>query len=178
MPLPEPDPGSRTTIEYTCKPSIQVRPEFNHSTRSKPVRQELVGSAIASTTGFGFDVAIDQPTSVLGYTGYSMGSIFDDFSDPFNPNNVSGLYFGPGNAGEDIELATLRFEALGVGTGTIDTSGLFDGMFYGLFYMFGDEDLLGSLDVSVNAAPVPEPGTFILLLTGLAGVVGMKKRRR
>lgn len=141
---------------------------------------------LADLTGFGFDIRLDQTTSVLGYTGYTMGPDFLDAPDPFNPDFVGGLYIGFGNAGQSVELATLSFQALQAGTGTIDIFGMFDDMFYGLFYSvgyddiiggLGDESIQGNVDVTVNAAPVPEPSTIILMLTGLAGVVGFKKRR-
>jgi len=45
---------------------------------------------------------------------------------------------------------------------------------------YGDADfqdvLLPSSDVSINVVPVPEPGTFALMVCGLTGLLVMRRR--
>jgi hypothetical protein len=143
--------------------------------------------ALGDLTSFGFDVGPFCSSPVLSYTGYRIADEFWDVSDTVsNPANVSGLYTGPfedpnqpgtfvGNSGTDAALATLFFDTSSIGNETIEISGIYDGLFSGLFYELGGDSISASLDISV--APVPEPGTFVLLFTGLAGVLGIKKKR-
>lgn len=125
---------------------------------------------------FGFDVAINDG-SYFSYDSYVIESGFDD--DSFGLNNVAGSTF-PGISNDNVLLATLSFTAIAEGTDTLTALGLYDGGFSGLYY----EDLGGPVGFDINASlditvePVPEPGTMILVATGLIGLAGFSKRFR
>lgn len=107
---------------------------------------------------FGFDVSFDIG-SIFSYDGYTIESGFDDLSDPLNPNNVTGDVF-PGISGDDVLLVTLSFSTLARGSDTINVIGLYDGMFYGLFYELPSIELEGydinaSLDITVGTDIIP-----------------------
>jgi len=125
--------------------------------------------------GFGFDVA--APGAVAAYLGHTVSALFDDFSDPIDPNNVTGLAF-PGVADDEVLLAALSFSAIAAGTDTLSVLGLFDGLFFGLFYDTSGIDINASADITVRAAAVPEPGSVFLLSTGLFALLVLKRRER
>jgi hypothetical protein len=123
---------------------------------------------------FGFDV---KPTGgSISYLGYTIASGFTDFSDPFNPANVSGAAF-PGVSDDDVLLATLAFNADAAGSDVVSIEGLFDGLFYGLIYEITGEDILAAADINVSeTVAMPEPYTLALMGIGLAGI-GCARRK-
>ncbi len=143
-------------------------------------------------TSFGFDVD-DSADTVLSYAGYSLDFDYMDVSDPFTPSNVSGasLTYPTGNA----LLSTLSFTANEAGIGEFSLFGLYDGLFYGLFYFdpladffdpfadpFPGADIFLTQEITVNAVdtgtnPVPEPSTIILFSSGLIGLVWYRRKR-
>jgi hypothetical protein len=127
---------------------------------------------------FGFDLDYDD-TAFLS-TGATVADPFMDDSARFPDTDVAGsidfLDIGPG--GNDILLATLGFTALEAGDYSLGiVSDLFDLNEGLLTFWEGQFDLTSSIDVTVAAASVPEPGTVVLMLVGLGGL-GLLKRRR
>ena len=121
---------------------------------------------------FGFDV-FDGSGTTFAYNSYTVDPGFMDTS--FGINNVSGMAF-TGIPENDVLITTLHFTALAVGSDTLSTIGLYDGAFSGLFYEIDGHDIVAELDIDVN--PIPEPGTMLLLGSGLIGLAGYRKRLR
>lgn len=128
---------------------------------------------------FGFDVGFDDGT-VFDYVGYELGSGFDALI--IADNRVTADIF-PGIVQDDVLLATLSFSTLSLGTDTLNITGLYDGMFSGLYYELPDwnpagYDIKASLSLKVADVPVPEPATFVLFASGLIGCAGISRKSR
>ena len=133
---------------------------------------------------FGFDV--DTTDSGLdgdnvSYVGATIASGFDDES---NFTNVAGSAF-PGITEDDVLLATLLFTADSAGTETISLSGIYDGIFSGLYYELPNWEIRGydinasiTIEVADSSQPVPAPGTLVLFGAGLVALGAVKKYKK
>ncbi len=120
---------------------------------------------------FGFDL---QPLSpILSLTSFAVGPSFFDAS--FGPNNFAGLAF-PAIMDSNIQLVTLTFEALSVGSAVVDILGIFDGAFYGAFLENSGYDISASTDIEIGQQIVTTPVPSMLLLL-LGGLVFLRKKR-
>ena len=125
---------------------------------------------------FGFD--LNYGMTAFAFNGATMGSLFFDDSFQFPATDVAGSTF-PGLSGNDILLASLSFTALTTGTFDLGIASNSSDLNEGLTTLLGPKiDITQSLDIEVSAAPVPEPSTFLLLGSGLAGLAFYRRKRK
>jgi hypothetical protein len=141
----------------------------------------LDGNGIDATLlSFGFDV---DPSTILNHITYNSSTIGSGFDTDISSGNYVGGSAFLGITDNNVLLATLSFKALSEGTDTLAIKGLFDGTFYGLYYLDDagkeyDFDINASTDITVKPAGIPEPATMLLLGCGLAGLGVLRKSFR
>ena len=146
--------------------------------------------------GFGFDLSFDQGSTYISNPGDS-GSYptFDSFTgnsnlfyyEPFfdDGDTISGwrTFLEPDVSGLGIKLGTFSFtaNALGIETITLGADSLGQTGAEGLVRGFSATNPGGAFMPNIPtaiAAPVPEPGTILLVATGLIGLAGFRKKLR
>jgi len=126
---------------------------------------------------FGFDIF--DPSSAFTFYGADFSSsYFVDDSSRFPNTEVAGSVFpGLTDAFGPILLTRLSFTAEMEGVHSLGIVSNRSDPNQGLFTCFDTIDLFKSVDVNVVAAPVPEPGTMVLMLMGIGGLSFLKRRR-
>jgi len=140
-------------LEFSVVDAVMVGESFDVD-----VFLDIAPGTELTTFGFDFDNALTQ----LSFDGFSMPA----WITPDVLNDVGGLaeLFGP--SGSSIQIATLQFTALSVGSATVSAYGeLFDNGGGAYFYDYISGELIdGSIDGSFDVNVVPEPSTLVLML--------------
>ncbi|HEX2918103.1 MAG TPA: PEP-CTERM sorting domain-containing protein [Edaphobacter sp.] len=139
---------------------------FNSPAFADPV---VLDGVIGSTVSF--DADIQNPIENVD-TLFLNGSSFT-IDSPLSLNDLLMVNFPPSIAAGDEAFGTLFTVALPVGL----TPGLYNGTYLILGgFTPSDQETLAEIDFQINAqpaaSPIPEPGTWVLLLTG-TGALGM-----
>lgn len=124
---------------------------------------------------FGFDVEYNG--AAFAYNGAAVDFAFFDDSGLFPDTDVAGSAF-PGISGNNILLASLSFTSLMTGNYSLGISSSLSDLNEGLItWCYPQMDLSTNIDLCVTAEPVPEPATLLLFGAGLAGLVGMRRKK-
>lgn len=139
---------------------------FNSPAFADPV---VLDGVIGSTVSF--DADIQNPIENVD-TLFLNGSSFT-IDSPLSLNDLLMVNFPPSIAAGDEAFGTLFTVDLPVGL----TPGLYNGTYLILGgFSPSDQETLAEIDFQINAqpaaSPIPEPGTWVLLLTG-TGALGM-----
>lgn len=140
-------------------------------------------AANEALVGWGFDLLFDS--TQLRLNSASSSPYWDLVPVSPNPNNLTALLLAnpnspdPGLSGTGLLLATLNFTCLGPGTSplgiSVDSTDLTQGFmtFDGQYASWQ----ANTASIVQGSAPVPEPGTMILLGFGMFALAIFGKRR-
>ncbi len=156
------------------------------------VVSDLLGALVGT-----FDLTIGFDPGILGFVGYSLGTYLGDVAsiDPETGFPLEAIDLSPGQVSPgQINLAELSFlsasdlsgqPSSGFTLATLTFSALSIGEKTGLSLssvIIGDAggDPFGNVQMNNGSvtvgAPVPEPSTLLLLASGLAGLVGFRRK--
>lgn len=176
-------------VLFTCMAQTQVahaallslQPDTTSATNGESISLDLVVSGLGD---FGpdslgaFDVSVGYDAAVLSFSGYSLGGFLGDSAFDFslgdtgvsiNLAEVSLLLPGGLDALQPDEfiLASLSFNVLDLAEGTATELSILAGAVLGDSGGLALSATNGGPTTIAGSAPVPLPGTLLLLLSGL-----------
>jgi hypothetical protein len=170
-------PARASTIVLTASGSQTPGSSFDVTVELTDVFGSHPGDALAA---FGFDVVIGD-TSVVSFTGETIGPLFDDVSGLFGPSpQVAGFatagFLTASDFTDPLILATLHFNALTGGSSSIGINTDLSDPNQGLLYLTAGAD---PLDASTRASisAVPEPSTAVFGGLTLASLLLYRRLR-
>ena len=164
------------TIELDTVGTPTVGQSFDVQVRVEDPFQGLPSDEQLLAFGFhlGFDAGLLQLDSFTPAAGW------EDDSAHLGPDIFSASIFpGVDNGGQgDLLLATLHFDVLQAGQTTIRLATDAGDFNQGLIFLETDPLAITGADPLTLAAPsaVPEPSTTLLMIAGLAGFAGWRRR--
>ncbi|KAF0220383.1 MAG: hypothetical protein FD174_1284 [Geobacteraceae bacterium] len=137
-----------------------------------------VNLAVGSTESlFGFNFALTFAPAILGFNDLLFNPVLSNYITGFDPPTADtpdqvtfdgALDLGTALTNGAFTLATLSFTGIGVGISPLDLTGT----------VLDLDPATGLVDVAASGRVevVPEPGTFLLLGAGLAGLYGFRRK--
>jgi hypothetical protein len=163
------------SVELDPIGSLQVGQSFDLQLRLDAPFSGL--DADEELLAFGFHLGFDS--SLLKFSSFTPAAGWDDDSGRlgagiFSASNFPGVF----NAGQSsLVLATLHFDVLRAGSTVVSLLTDAGDFNQGLTYLFADPMALAATEnLNLTLAPVPEPGTFLLMAGGLAGLAAWRRR--
>jgi hypothetical protein len=129
----------------------------------------------AAVLGWGLDVSFD-PAVVAMAEPPEIGPLWDPPFFTMDHDGLAGLAFPTPVTGNGILLATLKLETVGQGFSDLIASATFGDLTEGFPLATGGFAQVNYTPGSVTAAPVP--GALLLLGSGLAGLLGIRRKAR
>lgn len=136
---------------------------------------DLLADINSSTPILGWGLDVGYNTSILDLTGVTIGSSWTPLPAP-DGDQLAGATFPFPISGNGTLLATLTFGALMGGDTALMASVTSGDLTEGFFGVSAGTVSASFLDAPVHVTP--EPGTMLLLGSGLFGMVGHRWRRR
>jgi hypothetical protein len=166
-------PAHASTISLSVTPPVYVGSTFDVDVL---VYNAFDGLSDPFLVGYGFEVFVGN-SALIQYQGATVGPLFIGMPSPSFAITVAPGGLTAADLSGPLHLATLHFLALSTGPATISIVGIGTD-FQGLVYSSTFQDIRGTVSVSATPAAVPEPGSLVLLISGLPIMLWIGRRAR